>query len=239
VIEARALAADNGLQEVSFQAAAGAALGLAGLLGSGRTELCEVLTGLASVTAGTLTMLGREGGFDSPARAVAHGVALCPEDRKADGLIGPLSVRENIALGLQARRGWLLRIPASEQQRLAAAAIEDLGIVCPDADAAAETLSGGNQQKVILARWLSVGPRVLVLDEPTRGIDIGAHAEIIRLIRRLRDEGLTVIIASSEIDELVAFSDKVLVLRDLAAVTELAGHEISARAIVAAIAQTA
>jgi monosaccharide-transporting ATPase len=239
VIEARAVAADNGLERVSFEAHAGEAMGLAGLLGSGRTEVCELLAGLAKLTAGRLSLRGSTERIDSPARAVARGVALCPEDRKSAGLIGLLSVRENIALGLQARRGWWRRLAVAEQLRLTRVAIDQLGIVCRNAEVSAETLSGGNQQKLILARWLSIEPQVLVLDEPTRGIDIGAHAEIIKLVRQLRDQGLTVIIASSELEELVAFCDKVLVLRAGTSVAELSGAAITEPALVAAIAHSA
>jgi simple sugar transport system ATP-binding protein len=235
-IEARDMAASNGLKAVSFSAAAGEALGLAGLLGSGRTEVCETLFGLAARTGGSLMIGGNEHSFDSPAAAMKCGVALCPEDRRAAGVVGPLSIRENIALARQAEQGWWKRMPMSEQRRLARDAIADLDIVCPDMEAPAEQLSGGNQQKLILARWLCNKPKLLILDEPTRGIDIGAHAELIRLIRQLRDDGLTVIIASSEIDELVAFSDKVLVMRDLRGADMLIGDHVTEPAIIAAIA---
>jgi galactofuranose transport system ATP-binding protein len=238
-IEAHELSAGNGLQSVSFSAGREEALGVAGLLGSGRTELCETLFGLAEKTGGTLEIFGRPRRFASPAAAVRAGLALCPEDRKSAGIVGSLSVRENIALALQARRGWWRRVSAREQRQMADSAIRDLGITCPGSESPAGTLSGGNQQKLLLARWLCNRPRILVLDEPTRGIDIGAHAEIIRLIRQLRDDGLTVIVASSEIEELVAFSDRVLVMRDLTAVTEIAGSELNEAAVVAALAQSA
>lgn len=238
-VEARELSAGNGLRSVSFSAGKAEALGVAGLLGSGRTELCETLFGLADSTGGTLEIFGRPQRFASPAAAVRAGLALCPEDRKSAGIVGSLSVRENIALALQARRGWWRRVPARERRQMAENAIRDFGIACPSAESPAEALSGGNQQKLLLARWLCNRPRILVLDEPTRGIDIGAHAEIIRLIRQLRDDGLTVIVASSEIEELIAFSDRVLVMRDLTAVTELAGSELDESAVVAALAQSA
>lgn len=236
-LQAQDLSADNGLRSVSLTARSGEALGLAGLLGSGRTELCECLFGLAGRTGGVLKIFDLQQEVASPAKAMRLGLALCPEDRRSAGILGPLSVRENIGLALQAGRGWWRRIARQEQQRIAAQAIDDLGIVCPDAETPVERLSGGNQQKVILARWLCNRPRILILDEPTRGIDIGAHAELIRLIRRMRDDGLTVIVASSEIDELVALCDKVMVMRDLTAVDELSGVDVSDRAIVAAIAQ--
>jgi monosaccharide-transporting ATPase len=239
VLSVRELGADNGLHGVSFSAHAGEALGLAGLLGAGRTEVCETLFGLARKTSGTMRLLGRDAPVGSPVEAMRQGLALCPEDRKSAGLIGPLSIRENIVVALQARRGWWRRLSLAEQRRLADEAIRELRIVCPDAETAVEALSGGNQQRVILARWLCNRPRVLILDEPTRGIDVGAHAAIIKLIRSLCDQGLTVIVASSEIDELVAFSNKVLVMRDLTAVAELAGDEVTEPAIVGAIARSA
>jgi simple sugar transport system ATP-binding protein len=239
VIELNRLAAANGLRAVSFTARTGEAVGLAGLLGSGRSEVCEVLFGLAGVTAGQLRIYGRDARFAAPAQAIRAGLALCPEDRRAAGILGLLGVRENIVLGLQARRGWWRRIGAREQQRIVAAAIKALCIVCADTEAGAATLSGGNQQKLILARWLAIEPRILILDEPTRGIDIGAHAEIIRLIRRLRDNGMSVLIASSELDELIAFSDRVVVMRERTTAAELSGNAITEPAILAAIAASA
>jgi simple sugar transport system ATP-binding protein len=236
-IEARDLAADNGLSSISLTARRGEALGLAGLLGSGRTEICETLFGLAKRTAGELRILGRPVRVESPASAMRLGLALCPEDRRSAGILGPLSVRENICVALQVSRGWWRRIGRREQHSIAAEAVEHLGIVCPDIETPVERLSGGNQQKVVLARWLCNRPRVLVLDEPTRGIDVGAHAELLKLIRRLRDDGLTVIVASSELDELVALCDTVVVMRNLRVVGELRGADVSAQQIVAAIAQ--
>jgi simple sugar transport system ATP-binding protein len=191
------------------------------------------------ITGGRLRVFGNTECFAGPANAVRAGLALCPEDRRAAGIFGQQSVQENIVIGLQARRGWWRRITADERQRLVSEAVASLRIVCPDFDLAAEALSGGNQQKVILARWLAVGPRVLILDEPTRGIDIGAHAEIIRLIRELKGRGMSVIVASSELDELVAFSDRIVVMREHTAVAELRGDDASEQAIVAAIAESA
>jgi simple sugar transport system ATP-binding protein len=239
VIELNELSAANGLRAVSFAARAGEAVGLAGLLGSGRTEVCEVLFGLARITGGRLSVLGEDERFTGPASAVRAGIALCPEDRRAAGIFGDLSVQDNILIGLQARRGWWRRIAAEERQRLVSEAVASLKIVCPDIDLAAGALSGGNQQKVVLARWLAVRPSVLILDEPTRGIDIGAHAEIIRLIRELKNRGMSVIVASSELDELIAFSDRIVVMREHTAVAELHGEDTSEQAIVAAIAKSA
>ena len=235
-LEVTSLSADNGIHGISFAASRGETVGLAGLLGAGRTELCETLFGLAAKTAGEIRLEGKPCEIDQPGQAMALGLALCPEDRKSEGIIGPLSIRENIALALQAQRGWWRPLPRREQDALAAAAIRDLGIACPDADIAIANLSGGNQQKVILARWLATRPAILILDEPTRGIDIGAHAEIVKLIRQLCEQGMTVIVASSELEELVAFSDKIVVLRDRTVAAELNGAAITEPAIMAAIA---
>ena len=237
VLRVQDLAADNGLHGVSFAIDAGETLGLAGLLGAGRTELCETLFGLARQTGGSISFLDRVQRLASPAVAMRAGFALCPEDRKASGIIGPLSIRENLVIALQARRGWWWRLSESEQTRLAEEAIRRLDIVCPDANAPVETLSGGNQQRVILARWLCTEPRLLVLDEPTRGIDVGAHAAIIALIRSLCARGLAVIVASSEIEELVAVSDKVLVLREGRGIAALERQAVTEPAIFRAIAE--
>ena len=231
------LHAANGIHDVTFSARRGETLGLAGLLGSGRTELCETLFGLARKTGGEIRINGEHCDIRQPGQAMAHSLALCPEDRKSEGIIGPLSIRENIALALQARRGWWRVVSRKEQDVLAAQAIRDLNIACPHAEKAVGELSGGNQQKTILARWLATAPAILILDEPTRGIDIGAHAEIIKLIRRLCEQGMTVIVASSELEELVAFSDKVIVMREGTSVAELGGNAITEQRIMAAIAE--
>ena len=165
-----------------------------------------------------------------------HGMAFCPEDRKAEGIFGELTVRENIILGLQTKRGWLSRLSFSEQERLAREMIDALGIATPDADKPVGQLSGGNQQKVVLARSLVSGPSILILDEPTRGIDVGAHAEIVTLIRKLCAEGLALLVASSELDELVAVSDRIAVLRDRRMIGEIDSGDITRETIIRTIA---
>jgi simple sugar transport system ATP-binding protein len=217
----------------------GEVVGLAGLLGSGRTESAELLFGLRAATAGTARDQEGPLTLDSPRAAIRAGFGFAPEDRKTDGIVADLSVRENIALALQARRGWARPIPRTEQQRLAEMYIERLDIRTSDAEKAVGDLSGGNQQKVVLARWLAMNPRFLILDEPTRGIDVGAHAEILRLIHQLTDEGMSVLLISSELDELIAVSDRVIVVRDRRHVAELTGAGISTETIVHAIAQHA
>ena len=168
--------------------------------------------------------------------AIASRFGFSPEDRKIDGIVADLSVRENIILALQARRGFMHPVTRREAEALAADYIARLDIRTSDADKPVGLLSGGNQQKVLLARWLATNPRFLILDEPTRGIDVGAHAEIVRLIETLCAEGMSLLVISSELEELVAYSHRVIVVRDRAHVAELAGEEITTDAIVGAIA---
>jgi simple sugar transport system ATP-binding protein len=215
---------------------AGEVIGIAGLLGSGRTETAEVMFGARRADSGTATVDGKVADLSSPRAAIRQKFGFCPEDRKTDGIIGDLSVRENIALALQARRGWARPIPRAEQDRLAAEYIKALDIRTTDAEKPIRLLSGGNQQKAILARWLATNPDFLILDEPTRGIDVGAHAEIIRLIETLCEKGMSLIVISSEIEELVVYSHRVIVLRDHEHVAELTGAEITTESIVNTIA---
>lgn len=215
----------------------GQAVGLAGLLGSGRTEVCKSLFGIDMLSTGSIKLAGKKIRLSQPNDAINAGIALCPEDRKTDGIIGPLSIRENIALALQARLGWWRYLSKAKQQTLADFYIDKLQIATSDADKPIGQLSGGNQQKVILARWLAIEPRLLVLDEPTRGIDIGAHAEILALIKALCADGMSLLVASSELEELVAFANKVVVLRDRKKVTELSGHELTSQHVMKAIAE--
>jgi simple sugar transport system ATP-binding protein len=214
----------------------GEVIGLAGLLGSGRTESAELLFGLRRAQTGDVTDMDGALSIDSPQDAIAAGFGFAPEDRKTDGIVADLSIRENIILALQARRGWVRLLPKAEQDRLAAQYINDLDIRTSDAEKAIGDLSGGNQQKVVLARWLAMNPRFLILDEPTRGIDVGAHAEILRLIGRLTESGMSVLIISSELDELVVAADRIIVVRDRRHVTELTGEAVTTDKILKAIA---
>ncbi len=215
---------------------AGEVVGLAGLLGSGRTEFAKLLFGAIRPDSGKLKVDGKPVTHFSPRYSLRYGIAFCPEDRKAEGLISELSVRENIMLSLQAKQGWLRRLWQDEQKRITQAMIEALAIATPDAEKPVGQLSGGNQQKVILARSLVSQPKALLLDEPTRGIDVGAHAEIVTLIRRLCADGLALLVASSEFDELVAVSDRVAVLRDRNKVGEISGEDITRENIIHTIA---
>jgi len=217
----------------------GEVVGIAGLLGSGRTETAEILFGAERADSGTAETAGRALDLSSPRAAIREKFGFCPEDRKVDGIVGDLSVRENIALALQARRGWARPISRAEQDRLADQYIKALDIRTSDREKPIKLLSGGNQQKAILARWLATNPDFLILDEPTRGIDVGAHAEIIRLIESLCEKGMSLIVISSELEELVAYSHRVIVLRDRAHVAELVGEEVTTAGIVEAIAASA
>jgi simple sugar transport system ATP-binding protein len=214
----------------------GEVVGIAGLLGSGRTETAEVLFGVERADSGEAKIEGKTIALSSPRAAIKSGFGFCPEDRKTDGIIGDLSIRENIVMALQARRGWARPLPRSEQNAIADRYIKALDIRTTDREKPIRLLSGGNQQKAILARWLATNPSFLILDEPTRGIDVGAHAEIIRLIEDLCRQGMSLVVISSELEELVAYSSRVIVLRDREHIAELAGSEITAGNIVEAIA---
>ncbi|HKI15246.1 MAG TPA: sugar ABC transporter ATP-binding protein [Roseiarcus sp.] len=215
---------------------AGEVVGLAGLLGSGRTEVAKLIFGAVRSDSGRLSVGGVPVTSRSPGRSLRLGMAFCPEDRKAEGLFGELTVRENIVLGLQTKRGWLRRLSHDEQEELAQKMIKALGIATPDADKPVGQLSGGNQQKVVLARALVSDPRILILDEPTRGIDVGAHADVVALIRSLCAQGLALLVASSELDELVAVSDRIAVLRDRRKIGEIAEREITRENVIRTIA---
>lgn len=216
----------------------GEVIGIAGLLGSGRTETAEVLFGAVRADKGTAEIDGQTVALNSPRAAIRHGFGFCPEDRKIDGIVGDLSVRENIVLALQARRGWSRPLSRAEQDRLADRYIKALDIRTSDREKPIRLLSGGNQQKAILGRWLATDPSFMILDEPTRGIDVGAHAEIIRLIEELCAKGMSLVVISSELEELVVYSSRVVVLRDHRHVAELSGDEITTSHIVNAIAST-
>ncbi len=236
LLNAQGISRNATLSPMDINVSKGEVVGLAGLLGSGRTELCRLLFGVDKKHSGTVLFNGRAVNFSSPRDAITAGMGLCPEDRKHDGILGQLSIRENMILAKQIKQGWWKFISRKEQEEIANRYVKELNIATSDIEKPIEQLSGGNQQKVILARWLAANPSLLILDEPTRGIDIGAHAEIIRLIRKLCDQGLALIVASSELEELVAFSNRVIVLRDRHKVAELQGSDINPQRIMQAIA---
>jgi len=214
----------------------GEVVGLAGLLGSGRTETAKLVFGIERAESGQAYVDGKPVRIASPRDASRLRFGFTPEDRKTEGIVAELSIRENIILALQAQRGWLHQLSRRRQDEIANRFIKLLDIRTPDAEKPIGLLSGGNQQKALLARWLATEPRFLILDEPTRGIDVGAHAEIIRLIERLCDDGLALLVISSELEEIASYSDRVVVLRDRKHVRELSGPEVNADTIMTTIA---
>ncbi|NLI20948.1 MAG: sugar ABC transporter ATP-binding protein [Clostridiales bacterium] len=212
------------VENVSFSLRKGELIGFAGLLGSGRTETAEMVFGVTRADHGAIEINEKPARIRIPVDAIQHKMAFCPEDRKRDGIIGDLSVRENIALVVQSRRGALKPMSPKEQLDLADKYITMLGIATPDADKKVGELSGGNQQKVILARWMATQPEILILDEPTRGIDVGAKAEIQRLMLELCGQGVSVLFISSELDEILRCSNRVIVMRDRCKAGELPGE---------------
>ena len=224
MLKAENLGAPGQIQNVNLSVKKGELLGFAGLLGSGRTETAELIFGAVPATEGSETVNGKQVAIKKPIDAINAKLAFCPEDRKRDGIIGDLSIRENIALALQARRGFLHPISLQEQNEMADKYIKLLSIATPDAEKKIGELSGGNQQKVILARWMATQPDLLILDEPTRGIDIGAKAEIQRLMLEMCGEGVSVIFISSELDEIIRCSNRIVVMRDRKKVGEVNGE---------------
>ncbi len=209
------------VHDVSISMQAGELLGFAGLFGSGRTETAQMLFGVTPPTHGTLYLGDKAVHFKEPIDAINRKMAFCPEDRKRDGIIADLTIRENIILVLQAKQGFLKPIPQKIQQEIADRFIKMLNIATPDADKKVGELSGGNQQKVILARWMATQPDIMIMDEPTRGIDVGAKAEIQRIMLDMCEKGVSVIFISSELDEILRCSNRIIVMRDRAKAGEV------------------
>jgi len=225
------------LQGASVEVGEGEVVGLAGLLGSGRSELARVIFGADQPDAGELRFGGQPVQFRSPSDAIKAGLGFCSEDRKAEGIVPELSVRENLTLALLPRLSKAGVVDTRRQAEIVERFIAQLGIKTSDPDQPIRELSGGNQQKVLLARWLAMNPRLLILDEPTRGIDVGAKAEIQRLIGELAGEGLGVLMISSELEELIEGCQHVTVLHDGRTVANLAGDEIGEAQLLHAMAQ--
>ncbi|HEX9925517.1 MAG TPA: sugar ABC transporter ATP-binding protein [Anaerolineae bacterium] len=224
LLQARGLGRSGDIEPFDLELHIGEVVGLAGLLGSGRTEIAALLFGIEKPDSGSITVNGEPVKNHSPLESIKRGVALCPEDRKAAGIVDDLTVRENIILALQANKGWLNYLDKQQQYELADKYIRLLNISTPSADQPVKNLSGGNQQKVILARWLVTNPQVLILDEPTRGIDVGAKAEIQKLVLELAEEGKSCVFISSELEEVLRTSHRIVVLRDREKVTEFSGE---------------
>jgi galactofuranose transport system ATP-binding protein len=237
LLKAEGLGRTGGIAPFDLEINKGEVLGLAGLLGSGRTELARLLFGADQPDSGKVTIAGEQVSMSAPNDAIGAGVAFCSENRKTEGLVLDLTVRENIILALQASRGWTRPIPASQRDELVAKYIKALDIRPANPEARVGQLSGGNQQKVLLARWLITQPKLLILDEPTRGIDIGAKAEIQKLVVSLSEDGMSVLYIAAELEEVLRISHTIGVLRDRKLVAQLTnGPEITTSKILETIA---
>lgn len=224
VMDAEGLGLTGSLYPVDLELYASQVVGIAGLLGSGRTELANLLFGVDAPDAGSLVVNDQSVKHFSPLDSLKRGIALCPEDRKGEGILGDLTIRENIILALQARYGWIKYLDAGTQNEIAQKYIQLLGIVTPSSEQLVKNLSGGNQQKVIVARWLATNPEVLILDEPTRGIDVGAKAEIQKLVLDLAAGGKSIVFISSELEEVLRISQRIVVMRDHKKAAEYSGE---------------
>ncbi|MEP6918244.1 MAG: sugar ABC transporter ATP-binding protein [Acidobacteriota bacterium] len=199
---------------VSFAVGRGEILGMAGLVGAGRSEIARAIFGIEPPIAGTVSLHGQPLRIGRPEDAIRHGICLVPEDRRLSGLVVDLSIRENVSLPALGRYTRYGLIAAAQERQAVAAVCDQLQVRAPSIEVRAATLSGGNQQKVVLAKWLALGPRVLVVDEPTRGIDVGAKAEIYRLLRGLAGEGVSILMISSDMEEILQVSDRVAVMHE-------------------------
>jgi monosaccharide-transporting ATPase len=215
----------------------GEVVGFAGLLGSGRTELARLIYGVDKPDTGEITLHGKKIDVPTPTAGLAHKIAFSSENRRDEGIIRDLSVRENLILGVQAKRGWARPLSKKEKDEIVGKYLVELNVRPADPDRPISKLSGGNQQKVLLGRWLATAPEILILDEPTRGIDVGAKAEIQEKVVALAGEGVAVVFISSELDEVVRLSDRIIVLKDHRVIAEiLNGPAVTAESIVTTIA---
>jgi simple sugar transport system ATP-binding protein len=224
------------MQPLDLELKSGEVLGLGGLLGSGRTETARLLFGIDKADRGTMQVEGQNVVMSSPQEAVHRGIGFCPEDRKTEGIVADLSVRDNIILALQSKRGVFRFLPRKKQEAIANEYIKTLGIKVADVERPVSQLSGGNQQKVLLARWLATDSKMLILDEPTRGIDVAAKLEVLQLILELCRKGMAILFTSSELEEVVRCSDRIAILRDRKKIGELSGTEANERAVLQVIA---
>ncbi|GLY25603.1 sugar ABC transporter ATP-binding protein [Micromonospora sp. NBRC 101691] len=225
MVDAVELGRRGAVAPFSLRIHAGEVVGLAGLLGSGRTEVARLLFGADRADHGRVRVDGEEVPLRNPVQAIERGIGFCSENRRTEGIVPDLTVRENMILAMQAARGWLRPVPRRRQDELVDKYVRALGIRPADPDLPVRNLSGGNQQKVLLARWLITEPRLLILDEPTRGIDIGAKAEIQKLVVELSDGGTAVLFVSAELEEVLRLSHRVVVMRDRTMVAELVNDD--------------
>ena len=236
VLEAQGLSSAEGIKPFDFHIQKGEVNGFTGLLGSGRSECVRAIFGADKKTGGTVMMDGQKVTINKPLDAMKLGIGYLPEDRKRDGIVGDLSVRDNIILALQVMKGFLKPISRAQAEAFADEYIRLLEIKTASSDTPIKQLSGGNQQKVILARWLLTHPKYLILDEPTRGIDVGTKIEIQKLVLQLASEGKSVTFISSEIDEMLRTCSRLVVMRDRKVVGELSGDDLNQTKIMATIA---
>ncbi|WP_322923240.1 sugar ABC transporter ATP-binding protein [Paenibacillus campi] len=236
LVQAEGLGRKGAIEPFDLAIGKGEVVGLAGLLGSGRTETARLFFGADKPDSGTLKFAAGGQGVQTPRAAIGHRIAFCSENRKTEGIIGDLSVRENIILALQAKQGIFRTISRKQQQQYADEYIRMLNINPRNPEHLIKNLSGGNQQKVLLARWLLTAPQLFILDEPTRGIDIGAKAEIQKLVLSLSRQGMSFLFISSELEEVVRVSDRIAILRDRHKVTELTDEQMNQQQIMQAIA---
>lgn len=236
VLEAKGRVSDAGIKPFDFHIDKGEVNGFTGLLGSGRSECVRAIFGADRVTGGTITMNGKPVKIHKPLDAMKNGIAYLPEDRKGDGIVGDLSVRENIILAQQVLRGFFKPFSKAKQYEIADEYIKLLSIKTASADTPIKSLSGGNQQKVIVARWLFTHPEYLILDEPTRGIDVGTKVDIQKLVLKLASEGMSVTFISSELDEMLRTCSRLVVMRDRKVVGELSGDDLNQNKVMSTIA---
>ncbi len=236
VFEAEGLQSNAGIKPFDFYINKGEVNGFTGLLGSGRSECVRAVFGADRVINGKVKMNGKKVKINKPIDAMKNGIAYLPEDRKIDGIIGDLSVRENIILALQVLKGFFRPFSKAQQYKFAEEYIKLLEIKTASADTPIKSLSGGNQQKVILGRWLLMNPEYLILDEPTRGIDVGTKVEIQKLVLKLASEGMSVTFISSETDEMLRTCSRMIVMRDRKVVGELTGSDLTQNKIMSTIA---
>ena len=237
IVEMKNIQQGMRLNGIGIEIKKGEILGLSGLLGSGRSELAQVLFGSTKPDAGEIFWWGNPANIKKPADAINKGMGFCTEDRKTEGIVPHLSVKENMTLAFLPKIQKFGFVDAKKQDQIAKTYIDRLKIKTPTADQQICNLSGGNQQKVLLARWMCMNPKLIILDEPTRGIDVGAKAEIEVLIQELSDSGISVLMISSEIAELQRNCDRVVVMRDGRAVGELIDADITQDNIMAMIAK--
>lgn len=213
------------IEDISFELKAGEILGVTGLLGAGKTELANVIFGVDKKTRGTIIVDGKEYTFKNPRQAMKAGIGLVPEDRKRTGLFQEFDIKSNIAIvNLEQMEQWKVLVHRSKEKELAKRCVKDMNVKCRNTNQKMKHLSGGNQQKVVLSKWIARNPKVLLLDEPTRGIDVGSKEEIYNLIHELANEGMAVMVLSSEMPEVLALSDRIIILHDRKYKGEIAGE---------------